>query len=217
MRLPPLLLLLPAAAAQQWDRPPIGWNAWFAFDRDVTEAGVLRNAEALARTGLRELGYRYINVDDAWQGPRLANGTITSNNVTFPSGIPALAAQVHALNLSFGIYTDRGPATCGGRPASLNHEALDAATYAGWQVDYLKEDSCGATHEHEGAFAQYATMQSALNASRRPIFFSLCGWMRYYAAAGARGIGQSWRVGTDCDSWADFMIKCAPLLAAPCA
>lgn len=39
------------------------------------------------------------------------------------------------------------------------------------------------------------------------MYFSLCGWMRYYAAAGRKGIGQSWRVGTDCNSWDDFMLN----------
>jgi hypothetical protein len=64
----------------------------------------------------------------------------------------------------------------------------------------VKEDSCGATHEHRGAFAQYAKFQEGINATGRRMFFSLCGWMRYYAAAGRQGIGQSWRVGTDCNS-----------------
>ena len=204
-----LLLVLPVAysAPQDFALPPQGWNAWFAFDRDVTEAGIIANAEALVRTGLRDAGYHYVNVDDAWAGPRLPDGTPTSDRTTFPSGISALAAKVHAMNLSFGIYTDRGRSTCGGRPASQGHESTDPATYAEWGVDYSKEDSCGATHEHEGALEQYARFQAGINATGRPMFFSLCGWMRYYAAAGRRGIGQSWRVGTDCNSWDDFMLN----------
>jgi hypothetical protein len=202
-----LLLCHICAASPQWPTPPQGWNAWFAFDRDVTEAGVLANARALVRTGLREAGYTYLNVDDAWAGPRAADGTPTSDNVTFASGIPALAAQVHGMRLKFGIYTDRGAKTCGGRVASQGHEKIDPATYAKWGVDYIKEDSCGATHEHAGAFAQYEAFQRGINATGRPMFFSLCGWMRYYAAAGRRGIGQSWRVGTDCNSWDDFMLN----------
>ena len=39
------------------------------------------------------------------------------------------------------------------------------------------------------------------------MYFSLCRWMRYYAAAGRRGIGQSWRVSMDCSSWDDFMLN----------
>ena len=44
------------AAARHWERPPAGWNAWFAFDKSVTQEGILRNAEALVRTGLRDAG-----------------------------------------------------------------------------------------------------------------------------------------------------------------
>ena len=93
--------ICPTSAAD-FCRPPAGWNAWFAFDRAVTEKGVLANAHALVRTGLAEKGYRYVNVDDAWAGPREPDGTPTSDNVTFTSGIPVLASAVHALNLSFG-------------------------------------------------------------------------------------------------------------------
>jgi hypothetical protein len=36
-------------------------------------------------------------------------------------------------------------------------------------------------------------MQKALNASGRPIYFSLCGWYKWYAnAVAATGTGQSY-------------------------
>lgn len=52
-----LLLILQPSAASTWDLPPAGWNAWFAFDKSVTEEGILRNAQALVRTGLAAAGY----------------------------------------------------------------------------------------------------------------------------------------------------------------
>ena len=48
----------------------------------------------------------------------------------FPSGMVALGDYVHALNLSFAMYTAESPTTCGGFPASANHEELDAKTFA---------------------------------------------------------------------------------------
>jgi hypothetical protein len=39
-----------------------------------------------------------------------------------------------------------------------------------------QEDSCCGSQDHETAFAQYAMMRDALNATGRPIYFSLCGW-----------------------------------------
>lgn len=80
-----------------FERPPQGWNAWFAFDRDVTADGILANAAALVRTGLKDVGYTYVNVDDAWAGPRRADGTPTADNATFPSGIQSLASSVHRM------------------------------------------------------------------------------------------------------------------------
>jgi alpha-galactosidase len=55
----------------------------------------------------------------------------------FPSGMPALGAYIHAKNLSFALYTAESDETCGGYPASANHEVIDANTFARWGVDYL--------------------------------------------------------------------------------
>ena len=47
----------------------------------------------------------------------------------------ALGDYVHAAGLSFAMYTAESTETCGGYPASLGYEALDAKTFAGWGVD----------------------------------------------------------------------------------
>ena len=107
-----------------------------------------------------------------------------------------LIAYVHSKGLKFGIYTARGSTTCLGRPGSDSHEQQDADTYAAWGVDYLKEDSCGGT-THGTVWQQvrdaplrlssrvppqlarlppppqYSVMRDALNASGRPIYFSI--------------------------------------------
>jgi hypothetical protein len=65
--------------------------------------------------------------------------------------------------------------TCGGYPASANHEALDAKTFAEWGVDYVKVDGCGpADYYAEG----YKAMGAGLEASGRPIEYS-CSWPAY--------------------------------------
>ena len=53
----------------------------------------------------------------------------------FASGMKALGDYVHAAGLSFAMYTAESTETCGGYPASLGYEALDAKTFAGWGVD----------------------------------------------------------------------------------
>jgi len=146
------------------------------------------------------LGYTYVNLDDCWAGGRFPNGTVYSDQSTFPSGIKNLADYVHSKGLKFGLYTDRGNFTCAQRPGALNYEMVDAKTYASWGVDYLKEDSCYATQDHEQAFAEYGKMRDALNATGRPIFFSLCGWEDWYASRGY-SLGNSWRIGPDDTVW----------------
>lgn len=44
--------------------------------------------------------------------------------------------------MRFGIYSDAGTLTCGGYAGSAGYESLDAETFAGWGVDYLKLDGC---------------------------------------------------------------------------
>jgi alpha-galactosidase len=68
---------------------------------------------------------------------------------------------------------DAGFRTCGGRPASLGFEKLDATTYASWSVDYLKYDNCNP--DSTAPEVRYPVMRDALNASGRPIFYSMCG------------------------------------------
>ena len=116
-----------------------------------------------------------------WNVGRFPNGTLMPDPTTFPNGIKAVADYVHSKvchvfiptlqfthsdvqGLKFGIYTDRGNQTCAGRAGSGGHEDLDAATFAEWGVDYLKEDSCNASSDHSVAFEEYGRMRDALNA-----------------------------------------------------
>lgn len=127
------------------------------------------NADALVSTGLAAAGYIFCNMDGGWQGGRYSNHSVYANASAFPSGLVALGEYMHARGLLFGGYTDRGPETCDGHTGSLNLEALDAAQYAAWGMDYVKvrrdaaiagcvckshpavttqEDSCFATQSH---------------------------------------------------------------------
>eukprot|EP00397_Hematodinium_sp_SG-2012_P045760 GEMP01051505.1.p1 GENE.GEMP01051505.1~~GEMP01051505.1.p1 ORF type:complete len:368 (+),score=83.16 GEMP01051505.1:390-1493(+) len=114
----------------------------------------------------------------------------------------AVSDYVHSKNLLLGIYTDRGTKTCAGRPGSKNFEQVDAALFAQWKVDYVKEDSCYASTNHSVAFHDYGLFRDALNTTGRRIYFSLCGWSSRYAPVGAE-LGNSWRVSGDVQNWSD--------------
>ena len=84
---------------------------------------------------------------------------------------------VHGRGLGFGLYGDKGSLDCAKHPGSLGREAQDAAFLARHQIDWWKEDSCYSdSGDHAKAIADYAKMRDALNATRRRIWFALCGW-----------------------------------------
>ncbi|XP_062508332.1 probable alpha-galactosidase [Corticium candelabrum] len=182
--------------------PAMGYNSWYDFgcSGSLNETNVMATADSLVNSGLSRLGYVYINLDDCWASGRYSNGTVYPDSKRFPSGMKALADYIHSKGLKFGVYTDRGTATCGGRPGSQDHEEIDAKTYAYWGVDYVKEDSCHASGDRESAFTQYAKMRDSLNATGRPIYYSLCGWNRWYAPIGY-SLANSWRIGPDDSNW----------------
>ncbi|GAB2985676.1 NPCBM/NEW2 domain-containing protein [Amycolatopsis acidiphila] len=164
----PVASAVPVAGSSSGSRltaPPMGWNDWNKFGCGVTEAVIRETADALVRTGLRDAGYRYVNVDDCWEaGSRDTAGHLQADPMTFPGGMAALAEYVHARGLRFGIYTAAGDKTCQGRPASGGHYQQDARDFAAWGVDYVKFDWCGA----QGDPYQLATQfRAALDATGR--------------------------------------------------
>jgi alpha-galactosidase len=181
--------------------PPMGWNSWNKFACNVSETLIREAADAIVRTGMKDAGYQYVVIDDCWQVSRTADGTIVPDAKRFPSGMKALADYVHSKGLKFGLYSDAGTATCQGRPGSHGYEEKDAAQYAAWGVDYLKYDWCHA--EGIDAKQAYTTMRKALDATDRPIVFSMCEWGTHQPWLWGRGVGHLWRTTSDIqDCWA---------------
>src|SRR5713101_3635730 len=106
--------------------PPMGWNTWNKFGCNVSDELVRGMADAMVKSGMKDVGYQYVVIDDCWQVSRDANGNIVADPQRFPSGIKTLADYVHSLGLKFGIYSDAGSKTCQGRPGGLGHEYQDA-------------------------------------------------------------------------------------------
>ncbi len=142
--------------------PPMGWNSWNKFAGKVDDAAVRGVADAMVESGMKDAGYIYVNIDDTWEGPRDAQGNITTNR-KFPD-MKALADYVHSKGLKIGIYSSPGPKTCAGYEGSYGHEAQDAKTYAAWGIDYLKYDWCsaGSIYKNEEMQPVYQKMGDAL-------------------------------------------------------
>lgn len=174
----------------------------------LNETNLKETVDRMIDLKLPELGYVYFNLDDDWAAPSRDAETkrLVADRSRFSNGsLKTLSDYVHSKGLKFGTYTDRGTQTCGGKPGAKGYEILDAETYGEWGVDYLKEDSCHASTAHQDAFDEYGAMRDALNATGRPIFFSLCGWNPWYAPVG-QSLGNSWRIGPDDTNW-DGVLK----------
>ncbi|MEW9622785.1 glycoside hydrolase family 27 protein [Rhodanobacter geophilus] len=187
--------------------PQMGFNNWNSTHcRDEFNEQMIRGiADKIVSLGLRDAGYRYVNVDDCWANwQRDKNGRLQANPRRFPSGMKALADYIHSRGLKFGVYSSAGTSTCEplqenrGFPGGLGHEKQDAASFAAWGVDYLKYDNCN--NRKIPALQRYTAMASALRATGRPIFFSVCEWgeNKPWLWAGKPPVdAQSWRTTGD--------------------
>jgi alpha-galactosidase len=188
--------------------PPMGFNNWNAFACDVNEVLIKETADFFVSSGLKAAGYEFINIDDCWSAmERDAEGRLVPDPVKFPGGIQGVAEYVHSLGLKLGIYGDAGTRTCAGYPGSLGNEAIDAQTWAGWGVDYVKYDNC--YNESDGSredfVRRYTTMGDALKATGRRIVYSICEWGQSQPWTWATEVGQLWRTTGDItDNWSSI-------------
>ena len=207
----------PALANGLAQTPPMGWNSWNQVRcYDLTEQVVRDAADALADTGMRNAGYRYVVVDDCWQAAaRGTDGSLQADPARFPSGIADLADYVHSRGLFFGIYAVPGSRTCAmandAYPAtgigSLGHERQDAETFADWGVDYLKYDWCNAdTVDGLDRADAFRKMRDELARVQRPIVYAISEYGISSPWTWARPVANSWRTTLDLTpDWASVL------------
>ncbi|MGY4708072.1 glycoside hydrolase family 27 protein [Mycolicibacterium sp. CBM1] len=155
--------------------PPMGWNSWNS-GIPLTEQTVEQTIDAMVSSGMRDAGYRYVNLDAGWAAAdRDADGNLQADPDRFPGGIAAVARYAHDHGMLLGLYASPSYELCGiGEPnASAGHESADAATFAGWGVDYLKYDWCSTDSDRSHEIARFTAMRDALRATGRPIFYSI--------------------------------------------
>ena len=116
--------------------PPRGWNSWNVYGSEVTAEVVMRMADAMVESGMRDLGYAYVNIDDHWHAERrAADGRPQANPVTFPDGIEAAAKTQLQLDpgrhvVTVGVKLDE-------RTVPLRCELLDETGQGGAQVQIV--------------------------------------------------------------------------------
>ncbi|MBB5867406.1 alpha-galactosidase [Allocatelliglobosispora scoriae] len=161
--------------------PPMGWNSWNTFGCNINEALIRQMADAMVSTGMRDLGYQYVVVDDCWFNPnRDSSGNLQGDPSRFPSGMKALGDYLHGKGLKFGLYQVPVDKTCAqyfgsypGATGSQGHEAQDARQFAAWGVDFLKYDWCSPNGSIDQQVTTFAKMRDALAATGRQIVYSI--------------------------------------------
>jgi alpha-galactosidase len=194
--------------------PSMGWNHWYAHYDRVTDKMMRQAADAMVASGMADVGYQYVNIDDCWMnaprqrdpmrvGPlRDKEGNILPNK-HFPD-MKALTDYIHAKGLKAGIYTSPGPFTCAGFAGAYQHEAQDAKQFADWGFDFLKYDWCSYGNVVKGDTSlaamkkPYILMGDLLKKQKRDMLFNLCQYgMGNVWEWGAEVGGQSWRTAGD--------------------
>jgi alpha-galactosidase len=194
--------------------PPMGWNHWYAHYDRITDKMIREAADAMVSSGMADVGYQYVNIDDCWAnapknadplrvGPlRDPQGNILPNR-HFPD-MKSLTDSIHAKGLKAGIYTSPGPLTCAGFAGSYRHEAQDARQFAQWGFDFLKYDWCsygkvvGGDKSLAALQKPYRLMGEILQDLDRDLVLNLCQYgMGNVWEWGAEVGGQSWRTSGD--------------------
>jgi alpha-galactosidase len=192
--------------------PPMGWNDWYCHYDRISDKLVREAADAMVRSGMADVGYQYVNIDDCWMnasrnkdplrvGPlRDAAGNILPNK-HFPD-MKALTDYIHAKGLKAGLYTSPGPRTCAGFAGSYRHEAQDAKQFAAWGFDFLKYDWCSYGEVSGGnglpqLKKPYELMWAELKKQDRDIVFNLCQYGMGDVWKWGGEVGHCWRTGGD--------------------
>ncbi len=143
--------------------PPMGWNSWNCWGKNVNQDKIAAAAKAIVTKGLIDYGWTYVVIDDAWQGNRANDKKALQPNERFPD-IQKLSNQLHENGLKFGVYSTPWITSfagyCGTSSDSINgywsketfgsrkfikhgkysFEKNDIDQFVNWGVDYLKYD-----------------------------------------------------------------------------
>jgi alpha-galactosidase len=179
--------------------PPMGWASWNHYFCDYDAQTIRDQADALVSSGMRDLGYKYVIIQECIAPGRDAAGNLVVDAQRFPQGIKALADYIHARGLKAGIYTDVGPYTCYPKPryqGSFGHEEQDAKEFASWDIDLVEMDYCNKPVEHTGREI-YERMAAAIQHSGRSMLFYICSWGNERPWEWAQGKAQVWRTDFD--------------------
>lgn len=212
-----MLLSAMTVSAQRDNAPTMGWSSWNTYRVAISDSLIRHQADCMVKTGLKDAGYTYINIDDGFQGGRGKDGNLKINLHRFPNGLKPVADYIHSLGLKAGIYSDVGRNTCGNYydkdtlsvgVGFYEHDNTDAQFYfKDMGFDFIKIDYCGGDARQNTDRLQldeetrYSEIRKAIDATgRKGIRMNVCRWN--YPGTWVSRVADSWRTTVDIyDSW----------------
>lgn len=212
-----IILTLASLNINAWDTPTMGWSSWNTFGHRINEQIIKSQATAMDSKGLKDAGYKYINIDDGAFKGREENGKLVIHPVRFPNGMKTVVDHIHSLGLKAGTYSDAGYNTCasyhGGDVDGIGtglykHETQDIDfLFKELGFDFIKVDFCGGDPWHNAdkldldERERYTAIAEALKATgREDLRYNICRWA--YPGTWVNDIATSWRTTGDINaSW----------------
>ena len=188
--------------------PIMGWASWNNYRVEINEDIIKAQADAMVSSGLRDVGYSFINIDDGFYGGRDEEGNLLAHPVRFPSGMKSLAQYIHSNGLYAGIYSDAGINTCasfwdkdtiGAGMGLYGHEVQDLTLYLKeWNYDFIKVDWCGGEWMGLDEEVQYKHIAKLARSIKPSVVFNICRWQ--FPGIWATQVADSWRISADIDN-----------------
>jgi hypothetical protein len=188
--------------------PIMGWASWNNYRVEINEDIIKAQADAMVSSGLKEVGYNFINTDDGFYGGRDEEGNLLVHPVRFPNGMKSLAEYIHSKGLNAGIYSDAGINTCasfwdndtiGSGMGLYGHELQDLTLYLqDWDYDFIKVDWCGGEWMGLDEEVQYTHIANLARSIKPSVIFNICRWQ--FPGIWATQVADSWRISGDIDN-----------------
>lgn len=185
--------------------PMMGWASWNNYGTAINEEIIKAQADAMIASGLNEVGYSFINIDDGFFGGRDKQGKLVAHKSRFPNGMKSLAEYIHSKGLKAGIYSDAGLNTCGsywekdtigvGMGLYGNEQQDLELLLKEWNYDFIKVDWCGGEWLGLDEQTSYTRISKLITDIKPTAKFNVCRWK--FPGSWVAQIADSWRISGD--------------------
>lgn len=189
--------------------PVQGWSSWYTQSLAISEDGVIQMAESAVRNGINDYGYLYMNIDDAWQGPRnnekppklVGKRPFINNGISYGGfgDFNNLTSYLHSIGLKAGIYSGPKPSTYAGflGSSSYNESGMD---YDIFSPNNGNPNSRGPIFDSNGT----GSGSDGLPGVYQPTQYYGSSFIEYETSAGGKEVGPIWLGPVDVQTFADW-------------